>query len=67
MLIAKEDALSLNLQDLLKDQYPDAVEEINCKIPKPLVEVMEITALVVSDHTHDNMTHRSTHITTSHS
>jgi len=44
VLIAKKNALNLDLQDLLKDQYPDAVEEINCKITKPLVEEKEITA-----------------------
>ena len=65
--MAKKNTLNLGLQDLLKDQYPDTVEEINCKITKPLAEEKEITALVDSDHTRDKMTRRSTHITTSHS
>ena len=42
-----------------KDQYPDAVDEIDCKITKPLVEEMEITAFVSSDHAHDKMTRKS--------
>ena len=51
--------LESNFQDLLQSQYPDAVEAIDCKVPKPLVGEMEITAFVDSDHAHDKVTRRS--------
>jgi len=59
IVIGRKDVLELNFQDLLKNQYPDAVEEIDCKVPKPLVEEMEISAFVDSDHAHDKVTRRS--------
>jgi len=59
IVIGGKDALNINLPELLKDQYPDAVEEIDCKVPKPLVNEMEITAFVDSDHAHDKVTRRS--------
>ena len=51
--------LKLNFQDLLQSQYPDATEEIDCKVPKHLVGEMEITAFVDSDHAYDKVTRRS--------
>ena len=59
IVIGGKDVLKLNFQDLLQRQYPDAVEEIDCKVPKPLVEEMEITAFVDSDHDNDKVTRRS--------
>ena len=43
----------------LRSDYPDAIEEIDCKIPDPLVDKMEITAFVDSDHAHDKVTQQS--------
>ena len=59
IVIGEKDVLELNFQDLLQNQYPDAVEEIDCNVPKPLVEGMEITPFVDSDHAHDKVTRRS--------
>jgi hypothetical protein len=43
----------------LRSDYPDAREEIDRKLPDPLVDEMEITVFVDSDHTHDKVTRRS--------
>lgn len=59
IVIGGKDVLELNFQDLLKSEFPDAIEEIDCKVPKPLVEEMEIIAFVDSDHAHDKVTRRS--------
>jgi hypothetical protein len=36
--------------------FPDALEEIDSKLPKPLGEELDITAVLDADHAHDNMT-----------
>jgi len=59
IVIGGKDVLKLNFQDLLQSQYPDATEEIDCKVPKLLVGEMDITAFVDSDHAHDKVTRRS--------
>ena len=59
IVIGGKDVLKLNFQDLLQSQYPDATEEIDTKVPKPLVPEMDITAFVDSDHAHDKVTRRS--------
>ena len=43
----------------LKEHYPDAVEEIDRKIPEPLFVALAITFFVDSDHAHDVVTRRS--------
>jgi hypothetical protein len=43
----------------LVDDYPDAVEEIDEKLPKPLCDEIALTAFVDSDHAHDKVTRRS--------
>jgi hypothetical protein len=43
----------------LKEHYPDAVEEIDRKIPEPLFDELAITVFVDSDHAHDVVTRRS--------
>ena len=58
IVIGGKDVLKLNFQDLLQSQYPDATEEIDCKVPKPLVAEMDITVFVDSDHAHDKVTRR---------
>ena len=39
--------------------YPDAAEEIDPNVPKPLIDKIEICAFVDSDHAHDCVTTRS--------
>ncbi len=41
------------------EQYPDAHEEIDAKLPEALVDEMAITVFVDSDHAHDKVTRRS--------
>ena len=53
------DALKLNFTEIFKEQYPYAVEEIDAKIPPPLIGEMDITAFVDSDHAHDYVSRRS--------
>jgi hypothetical protein len=43
----------------LAASYPEAMEELDSNLPKPLVDEMCITALVDSDHAHDKVTQRS--------
>ena len=54
-----KDALELDYVDLFKDVYPDAAEEIDGNIPEPMIDELEITAFVDSDHAHDLKTRRS--------
>jgi hypothetical protein len=35
--------------------YPDACEENDSKLPEPLGEELDITAILDADHAHDNM------------
>ena len=42
-----------------KEEYPDAVEEIDANLPTPLVDELAITMFVDSDHAHDKVTRRS--------
>ena len=57
--VGGKDALDKDYTDLLKDFYPDAAEEIDSKVPKPLIDELEITVFVDSDHAHDRVTRRS--------
>ena len=57
--VGGKDALNLDFTKTFSEQYPDAAEEVDCKVPKPLVDEMEITAFVDSDHAHDKVTRRS--------
>ena len=54
-----KDALAKDYTEIFKEFYPDAAEEIDVKIPNPLVDELEITALVDLDHAHDKATRRS--------
>ena len=56
ILVGGKDALNFNFPKLLKEQYPDAAEEIDTKIPIPKVDQIQITAFVDSDHAHDKVT-----------
>jgi hypothetical protein len=38
--------------------YPDASEDIDQRLPSPLVDEISITVLVDSDHVHDKVTRR---------
>ena len=59
ILVGGKDALNLNSPELFKEQYPDAAEEIDTKIPIPRVDEIQITAFVDSDHAYDKVTRRS--------
>jgi hypothetical protein len=52
-------ALDMDYTEELRDQYPEAHEEIVTDAPSPLVEEMEITVFVDSDHAHDQATRKS--------
>jgi hypothetical protein len=54
-----QDALGMDYTDELGDQCPEAHEEIDTNAPSPLVEEMEITVFVDSDHVHDQATRKS--------
>ena len=54
-----EDEFGRDYAKEFQGEYPDAVEEIDQGIPDPLVDEMEITVFVDSDHAHDKMTRRS--------
>jgi hypothetical protein len=57
-----EDAFSKNFEKELATADPEAAEEVDRKIPDPLVDEMEITEFVDSDHAHDKMTRGRTPI-----
>lgn len=54
-----KDALNKDYTEIFKNFYPDAAEELDAKLPKTLVDELEITAFVDSDHAHDKSTRRS--------
>jgi hypothetical protein len=51
--------LSRDFTKELGDQYPGAFEEIDANLPKPLIDEIEITVFVDSDHAHDKVSRRS--------
>ena len=57
--VGGEDALNQDFTQLLSDFYPDAKEEIDTNLPPPLIDEIEITAFIDSDHAHDKITRRS--------
>ena len=42
-----------------KEEYPEALEEIDSYLPPPLVDKLSITVSVDSNHAHDKVTHQS--------
>jgi Reverse transcriptase (RNA-dependent DNA polymerase) len=54
-----ESEFSKDYTQILADEYPDSSEEIDSRVPKPLIDEMKITAFVDSDHAHDKVTRRS--------
>ena len=56
--VGGKDTLLMDYVELFKETYPDAAEEIDSKIPKPLIDELEIT-FVDLDHAHDKVTWRS--------
>ena len=42
-----------------KEEYPEAVEDIDNYIPPPLVDDLAVTVFVNSDHAHDKVTRQS--------
>ena len=59
ILIRGKDTLSLDFKVFLCEKYPDAVEDIDSKIPILMIDELEITAFVDSDHTHEKVTRKS--------
>ena len=59
IVVGGKDALALDFVEMFKNNYPDATEEIDSKIPAPMIDELEITAFVDSDHAHDKKTRRS--------
>ena len=53
MLIGSEELFQKDLMSEFQSEYPDAVEELDPKLSKPLVPELSITGLVDSDHAHD--------------
>eukprot|EP00957_Ditylum_brightwellii_P070971 5393211-Ditylum_brightwellii.AAC.1 len=54
-----EGQLDVDLSAQLRDQYPEAEEEVDKNVPEPLFDELAITAYVDSDHAHDKVTRRS--------
>ena len=54
-----EGSMDIDLTEKLSECYPDAKEEIDEKLPEPLLDELAITAYVDSDHAHDKATRRS--------
>ncbi len=48
----------MNLAKELRKWYPDAVEKIDVNLQKALIDEMEITVFVDSDHAHDKVLRR---------
>ena len=59
ILIGGKDSLEKDFTKIFEDSYPDASEEIDVKLPIPLIDEIEITGFVDSDHAHDRITRRS--------
>ena len=54
-----EEDFSKDYASILGEDYPEASEEVDCNLPKPLVDELDITVFVDSDHAHDKITRRS--------
>ena len=57
--VGGEDALKQDFTSLLQELYPNATEELDTALPPPLMNELDITAFVDSDHAHDKVTRRS--------
>ena len=56
IVVGGKDALALDFVEMFKNNYPDATEEVDSKVPAPMIDKLEITAFVDSDHAHDKKT-----------
>jgi hypothetical protein len=54
-----KDAMNLDFTQDLQNNYQDAFKEIDVNLPKAIVDEMEITVFVDSDHAHDKVLRRS--------
>ena len=59
ILIGSEEVFQKDLMSEFRSDYPNALEELDPKLPKPFVPEFSITGLVDSDHAHDRRTRRS--------
>ena len=54
-----EEALEANQFEGLREEYPDAMEEVDNDLPEPLIDEIMVTLMVDSDHAHNKVTRRS--------
>jgi hypothetical protein len=59
MVKGGQEALDRDYTQIFKDFYPDAAEELDTRLPIPLIDELEVTTFVDSDHAHDKVTRRS--------
>jgi hypothetical protein len=59
IFIGGEAQFEKDFTEELRSAYPDSYEEIDVNLPEALVDPMEITVFVDSDHAHDQVTRRS--------
>ena len=58
ILVGGKDALDVYYTELFKETYSDVTEEVDVRIPASLVDELEITAFVDSNHAHDLLMRR---------
>eukprot|EP00957_Ditylum_brightwellii_P185015 14089393-Ditylum_brightwellii.AAC.1 len=56
ILEGEGDALKKDYTEIFKEFYHDAVEELDAKLPLPLIDKLEVTVFIDSDHAHDKVT-----------
>ena len=54
-----EAEFSKNYVNTLRDDYPEASEELDVNLPRAMIDELTVTAFVDSDHAHDKLTRRS--------
>ena len=54
-----EELLKDDIRTKMQGQYPEALEEIDIDVPKPIMPEMSLMVMVDSDHAHDKVSRRS--------
>mmetsp|Transcript_1218 Transcript_1218/g.1855 ORF Transcript_1218/g.1855 Transcript_1218/m.1855 type:complete len:150 (+) Transcript_1218:52-501(+) len=57
--LSGEDTMDKDFTEELGKQYPNAKEEMDLKLPEPLVDEIVLTTFVDSDHTYNKVSRRS--------
>ena len=57
--VGGKNALNFDFSKKFEDQYPDAAEDIDSKVPDRLIYELQINVLVDSNHAHDKSNRRS--------